>query len=81
MRFPFVFLNMIENDNSDSHAKVLLHITSNISKTNKQTKAKTKTKQNKNINIMGLHQSSRPPNFKSLPYPEVGGRFEIFFTY
>ena len=63
---------------SDSQTNILLRITSNISKTNKQTnKSKNKNKNKKIIKIMGLHQSSRPPNFESLPYPEVGGRFEI----
>ena len=42
-----------------------MHITSNIFKIS-------------NSKITGSHQHPWPPNFESLPYPGVGGRFGIF---
>ena len=57
--------NMLENDNSNLQTNLWVHITSNIFKIS-------------NSKIMGSHQPPWPPNFESLPYPGVGGRFEIF---
>ena len=66
MRFSWDFLqNMLENGHSNLQTNLWVHITSNIFKIS-------------NSKITGWHQPPRPPNFESLPYPGVGGRFGIF---
>ena len=66
MRFSWDILqNMLENGHSNLQTNLWVHITSNIFKIS-------------NSKITGSHQPPWPPNFESLPYPGVGGRFGIY---
>ena len=58
---------MLENGHSNLQTKFAVHITSNIFKIIQ-------------FKIKGSHQPPSPPNFESLPYPVVRGRFDFFFA-
>ena len=68
MRFSWdLWLNMLENDNSNLLTKFRVHITITLNIF-------------KIIQVLnhGITQSPWPPNFESLPYPRGDGRFNLF---